>query len=116
MALAWPRTRERVLPSCAPQSDTASPSLLTPQRPRLFCTALTRRALPCCARSALQTQLLSRDLDSIRSFVFSNTARDRGLRAALEALGTVCVLFFLRWVLVGGWAAQGGWVVEWLGG
>ena len=46
--------------------------------------------------SSQLTQLLSRDLDSIRAFVFANTARDRGLRALLEALGTVGVLFALR--------------------
>lgn len=46
--------------------------------------------------SSQLTQLLSRDLDSIRTFVFANTARDRGLRAALEAAGTVGVLFTLR--------------------
>lgn len=46
--------------------------------------------------SSQLTQLLSRDLDSIRTFVFANTARDRGLRALLEATGTVGVLFTLR--------------------
>ncbi|KAL4458228.1 hypothetical protein ABPG75_013093 [Micractinium tetrahymenae] len=49
--------------------------------------------------SSRLTQLLSRDLDSIRAFVFANTARDRGLRALLEALGTVGVLFVLSWRL-----------------
>ncbi|KAI3435659.1 hypothetical protein D9Q98_001717 [Chlorella vulgaris] len=49
--------------------------------------------------SSRLTQLLSRDLDSIRAFVFSNTTRDRGLRALLEALGTVVVLFALSWRL-----------------
>lgn len=49
--------------------------------------------------SSQLTQLLSRDLDSIRAFVFANTARDRGLRALLEALGTVLVLFVLSWRL-----------------
>lgn len=42
------------------------------------------------------TALLTRDLDSIRAFVFANTARDRGLRALLEAVGSVGVLFVLR--------------------
>ncbi len=37
------------------------------------------------------TALLSSDLDSLRSFVFSNVARDRGLRAILEAAGSVLV-------------------------
>lgn len=49
--------------------------------------------------SSRLTQLLSRDLDSIRAFVFANTARDRGLRAVLEAAGTVGVLFVLSWRL-----------------
>lgn len=47
--------------------------------------------------SSRLTQLLSRDLDSIRAFVFTNSARDRGPRALLEALGSVAVLFALRW-------------------
>lgn len=46
--------------------------------------------------SSQLTQLLTRDLDSIRAFVFANTARDRGLRAVLEAVGSVGVLFALR--------------------
>lgn len=37
------------------------------------------------------TALLSSDLDSLRSFVFSNVSRDRGLRAILEAVGSVLV-------------------------
>ncbi|EFN54275.1 hypothetical protein CHLNCDRAFT_31851 [Chlorella variabilis] len=49
--------------------------------------------------SSRLTQLLSRDLDSIRAFVFTNSARDRGPRALLEALGSVAVLFALSWRL-----------------
>jgi len=41
------------------------------------------------------TNLLSKDLESLRSFVFNNSSRDRGLRALLEAVGSVCVLFAL---------------------
>lgn len=41
------------------------------------------------------TNLLSKDLEALRSFVFNNSSRDRGLRALLEAVGSVCVLFVL---------------------
>lgn len=37
------------------------------------------------------TALLSSDLDSLRSFIFSNVSRDRGLRAIFEAIGSVLV-------------------------
>ena len=37
------------------------------------------------------TSLLSIELDSLRSFIFSNVSRDRGLRAILEASGAVLV-------------------------
>eukprot|EP00884_Botryococcus_braunii_P013700 jgi/Botrbrau1/22330/Bobra.0002s0009.2 len=51
------------------------------------------------------TALISSELDSIRSFVFSNVSRDRGPRAVLESVGAVAVLFWLSWrlgpVLVG---------------
>lgn len=43
------------------------------------------------------TALLSSDLDALRSFVFSNVARDRGLRAVLEATGSVLVSTFLTY-------------------
>ncbi|CAK0787986.1 hypothetical protein CVIRNUC_011208 [Coccomyxa viridis] len=45
------------------------------------------------------TSLLSIELDSLRSFIFSNVSRDRGLRAILEASGAVLVLFYLSWRL-----------------
>lgn len=50
-------------------------------------------------RSAELTTLLSKDLDAVRSFVFANVTRDRGLRAVLEAVGSVGVLFWLSWRL-----------------
>ena len=37
------------------------------------------------------TSLLSIELDSLRSFIFGNVSRDRGLRAILEAFGAVLV-------------------------
>lgn len=37
------------------------------------------------------TSLISIELDSLRSFIFSNVSRDRGLRAILEASGAVLV-------------------------
>ena len=45
------------------------------------------------------TNLLSKDLDSIRSFVFNNVSRDRGLRAVCEGVGSVLVLFWLSFRL-----------------
>ena len=44
------------------------------------------------------TSLISRELDSVRDFVFRNVARDRGPRAALEASsrpGTGCMACIL---------------------
>jgi len=43
--------------------------------------------------------LLSVELDAVRAFVFGNVSRDRGARAALEAVGAVAVLFVLSWRL-----------------
>ena len=45
----------------------------------------------CRHTSTELTSLLSIELDSLRSFVFSNVSRDRGLRAILEASGAVLV-------------------------
>jgi len=45
------------------------------------------------------TNMLSKDLEALRSFVFNNSSRDRGFRALLEATGSVCVLFVLSWRL-----------------
>ena len=45
------------------------------------------------------TTILSKDLESLRNFFFNNCSRDRGLRALLEAIGSVIVLFVLSWRL-----------------
>ena len=45
------------------------------------------------------TSLLSVELNNVRSFVFGNVSRDRGLRAILEATGSVLVLCVLSWRL-----------------
>ena len=39
------------------------------------------------------------EIEHVRSFVFGNVSRDRGLRAILEASGSVLVLFILSWRL-----------------
>lgn len=43
-------------------------------------------------RSSDLTSLLATDLDAVRSLVVANAARDRGIRAALEAVGCVGIL------------------------
>ncbi|KAK9792243.1 hypothetical protein WJX73_005289 [Symbiochloris irregularis] len=48
---------------------------------------------------AALTSLLSSELETVRSFVLSNVSRDRGLRAILESVGAVAVLFSLSWRL-----------------
>lgn len=50
-------------------------------------------------RASELTSLLSKELEAVRSFIFSNSSRDRGARAILEATGSVVVLFFLSWRL-----------------
>jgi ATP-binding cassette, subfamily B (MDR/TAP), member 10 len=50
-------------------------------------------------RASELTNLLSKDLEVVRQFVFSNVSRDRGLRAFCEASGAVVVLFWLSWRL-----------------
>lgn len=45
------------------------------------------------------TNILSKDLESLRNFFFNNCSRDRGLRALFEAIGSVVVLFVLSWRL-----------------
>jgi len=50
-------------------------------------------------RSSELTSIVTRDLESLRNFFFSNSSRDRGFRAALEALGSILVLFGLSWRL-----------------
>lgn len=51
------------------------------------------------------TNLISVELDTIRTFIFNNCTRDRGPRAAMEALGSVIVLFVLSWRLAPACAA-----------
>jgi ATP-binding cassette, subfamily B (MDR/TAP), member 10 len=50
-------------------------------------------------RASEITNLLSKDLEALRTFVFANVSRDRGFRALAEALGSVLVLFWLSWRL-----------------
>uniref|UniRef100_A0A1D2A990 ABC transporter B family member 28 n=2 Tax=Auxenochlorella protothecoides TaxID=3075 RepID=A0A1D2A990_AUXPR len=50
-------------------------------------------------RSSELTALICKDLDTVRSLVFNNVSRDRGLRALLEATGSVLVLGLLSWRL-----------------
>ena len=45
------------------------------------------------------TNLISKDLEAPRAFIFGNVSRDRGLRALFESLGSVVVLFWLSWRL-----------------
>lgn len=50
-------------------------------------------------RASEITNLLSKDLEALRTFVFANVSRDRGFRAFAEASGSVLVLFWLSWRL-----------------
>jgi ATP-binding cassette subfamily B (MDR/TAP) protein 10 len=50
-------------------------------------------------RASEITNLLSKDLEALRTFVFGNVSRDRGFRALAEASGSVLVLFWLSWRL-----------------
>ncbi|KAL4535588.1 hypothetical protein Ndes2526A_g06409 [Nannochloris sp. 'desiccata'] len=50
-------------------------------------------------RASEITNLLSKDLEALRTFVFANVSRDRGFRALAEASGSVLVLFWLSWRL-----------------
>lgn len=50
-------------------------------------------------RASEITNLLTKDLEAVRQFVFNNVSRDRGLRAFSEAVGSVLVLFWLSWRL-----------------
>jgi len=50
-------------------------------------------------KAAELTNLLAVELDRIRTFVFNNSSRDRGIRALLESIGAVTVLFVLSWRL-----------------
>lgn len=44
-------------------------------------------------------QLVGMHMEEIRSFIYSNVTRDRGLRALLEAIGASVVLFYISWRL-----------------
>lgn len=74
--------------------------VLATLRMELFRTLLMQKIEFFDTHSASQLQtLISMDLDAIRTFIFNNCSRDRGLRAFLEAGGAVLVLFFLSWRL-----------------
>jgi len=74
--------------------------VLATLRMELFRTLLMQRVSYFDKHSAAElAALISVELDTIRSFVFNNVSRDRGLRAALEMVGSVVVLFALSWRL-----------------
>lgn len=50
-------------------------------------------------RTSELTNALAVELDTLRSFLFSNVTRDRGFRALLEATGVVIILCTLSWRL-----------------
>lgn len=66
-------------------------------------------------KSSTLTGLVVSEVDTIRMILMSNVARDRGLRALLEAAGSVLVLFVMSWRLgpilagrLGGLGEEGG--------
>ncbi|GBF88247.1 ABC transporter B family protein [Raphidocelis subcapitata] len=74
--------------------------VLATLRLELFRTLMMQKIEFFDRHSASELQgLLSVELDTMRSFVFSNCSRDRGLRAFLEAAGAILVLFWLSWRL-----------------
>lgn len=78
----------------------AGEAVLASLRLELFRTLLMQKVSYYDKHSASQlTNLISVELDTVRSFIFNNTSRDRGLRALLEAVGSVLVLFALSWHL-----------------
>ncbi|KAJ9505384.1 hypothetical protein QJQ45_024133 [Haematococcus lacustris] len=78
----------------------AAETVLATLRMELFRTLLMQKVSFFEQRGAAElTSLISVELDTIRSFIFSNVTRDRGLRALLEMVGSVCVLFALSWRL-----------------
>ncbi|KAK9823874.1 hypothetical protein WJX72_006089 [[Myrmecia] bisecta] len=88
-------TRVYIRNACA-----AGEKVLAALRLELFRTLLLQKIEFFDRHSAPElTSLLSVELDSIRSFIFSNVSRDRGPRALLEALGGMTVLFVLSWRL-----------------
>jgi len=78
----------------------AGEKVLATLRLELFRTLLMQRISYFDRHSASElTSLISVELDTVRSFIFNNVSRDRGLRALLEAVGCIVVLFFLSWRL-----------------
>ncbi|KAG2451200.1 hypothetical protein HYH02_003807 [Chlamydomonas schloesseri] len=79
---------------------SAGEKVLATLRLELFRTLLMQRLSFFDKHTTAQlTALISVELDAVRSFIFNNVSRDRGLRAFLEAAGSVAVLFFLSWRL-----------------
>ncbi|KAG2498202.1 hypothetical protein HYH03_003955 [Edaphochlamys debaryana] len=79
---------------------TAGEKVLASLRLELFRTLLMQRLSFFDQHTAAQlTAMISVELDAVRSFMFNNVSRDRGLRAFLEAAGSVIVLFCLSWRL-----------------
>jgi len=79
---------------------SAAEKVLATLRMELFRTLLMQKVSYFDKHTAGElASLISMELDSIRSFVFSNVSRDRGFRALLEMLGAVVVLFYLSWRL-----------------
>jgi ATP-binding cassette, subfamily B (MDR/TAP), member 10 len=69
-------------------------------RQELYRTLLMQRLAFYDSHPAAELQAaVGTELDALRSFVFNNCSRDRGLRAFAEALGAVAVLFVLSWRL-----------------
>ncbi|WIA33509.1 hypothetical protein OEZ86_006634 [Tetradesmus obliquus] len=78
----------------------AGEKVLATLRMELFRTLLMQKIEFYDRHSATALQsLISTELDTIRTFIFNNCSRDRGLRAFLEAAGAVVVLFCLSWRL-----------------
>ncbi|GFR53209.1 hypothetical protein Agub_g15916 [Astrephomene gubernaculifera] len=79
---------------------SAGEKVLASLRLELFRTLLMQRLSFFDRHTTAQlTALMSVELDAVRGFVFNNVSRDRGLRAFLEAGGSILVLFALSWRL-----------------
>lgn len=50
-------------------------------------------------RTSDLTSTMAVDMNILRSFIFGNVTRDRGVRAFLEASGAVIILCYLSWQL-----------------
>ena len=86
------------IPTCSQPAHHAQ--VLAALRLELFRTLLLQKVEFFDRHNTTElTSLLSVELDTVRSFVFGNVSRDRGLRAILEASGSVLVLFVLSWRL-----------------